>query len=81
MWCVRYDLIEEGYNTKGGELRGIDAGHDVLQVFADPFKHQLCENGENRTSQWRRAFALPVIERLRGWNTSLSDPRLVNVGQ
>ena len=78
--CVRCDLIEKGY-TKGGELRGIDAGHEVLQVFADPFEHQLCENGENRASRWRRAFALPVMERPRGWNPSLSDPRLINVGQ
>jgi hypothetical protein len=47
LWCVKYDSIEEGY-IQLAELRGIDAGHDDLQVFGDPFEPKTYESGEDR---------------------------------
>ena len=37
LWRVEHGIIREGY-VQGVELRGIDAGHEVLQVFADAFE-------------------------------------------
>jgi hypothetical protein len=34
---IEVDLIEESY-IQDVESRGIDAGYEVLQIFADPFK-------------------------------------------
>ena len=33
LWCVEYDLIEEGY-MHFAESRNIDLGQDLLQIFA-----------------------------------------------
>ena len=46
LWCVEQDLIEEGYRQLV-ESRDIDVGHKVLQVFANPFKQNICEDGED----------------------------------
>jgi hypothetical protein len=43
-WCAEFDFIEKSYIQRA-ELRGIDLGYEVLQVFADPFELQLRENG------------------------------------
>jgi hypothetical protein len=39
LWCVEYDVIEKGY-IQVVESRGIDASHEVVQVFADPLEPQ-----------------------------------------
>jgi hypothetical protein len=44
---VKYDLIEKGY-TQPVELRGIDTGHEVLQVIAGLFERKRCEDREDR---------------------------------
>ena len=49
MGSVKYQLMEEGY-LQVVELRGIDPGHKVVQLFASPFDVKLSENGENA---WR----------------------------
>ena len=41
---VEHDIIEEGY-IQFVESRGIDAGHEIVQVFAVPFEVEICENG------------------------------------
>jgi hypothetical protein len=46
LWNVEYELTEKGYPYKVKQ-RGIDPGHEVLQVFADPFEHQTSESGKN----------------------------------
>ena len=33
-WSIEIDLIEESY-IQAVESRGIDAGHEVLEIFAD----------------------------------------------
>jgi hypothetical protein len=61
LWCVKYDIIEEGY-SQGVELRGINEGHNDLQVFANPFETQLCESGEDSACLGRQMSACPVRE-------------------
>jgi hypothetical protein len=64
LWCVEYYLIEKGY-TQPVELRDINAGHEALQVSADPFKHKICEDREDKACQGRWMSAFLVRERLR----------------
>jgi hypothetical protein len=52
LWRVEYDIIEEGYRLFI-ELRGINAGHQVVQVPADPFEPKICENGKGRACRGR----------------------------
>jgi hypothetical protein len=40
LWSVEKELMEEGYR-QALELWGIDLGHEVLQVFADPLECQF----------------------------------------
>ena len=47
LWGVEYDIVEEGYKEKV-EFGGIDAGDEILQIFADPLEPKMCENGEDR---------------------------------
>ena len=65
LWCVEYDIIEKGY-IQMVELRGIDAGHEFVQVSADPLEQKTGENGEDRACLWRGTPACPVRERSRG---------------
>ena len=44
LWCVEYDIIEEGY-IKLAESRGVDAGHNNVQVSAEPFKLKYVRAG------------------------------------
>ena len=53
LWCVEYDLIEEGY-MQLVESRGIDLGQDLLQIFAGSFECKDGETGEDRACQRRR---------------------------
>ena len=46
LWHVEYDIIEE-YYIQVVELRGIDAGHEVLQIFADSLETKQYESGED----------------------------------
>ena len=50
------EYIEKGY-IQLIELRGIDAGHEVLQIFADPSVIKRCENGEDRACRGRGTSA------------------------
>jgi hypothetical protein len=52
LWNVEYELMEEGY-PDGVKQRGIDPGHEVLQVFADPLELKTSESGEDGAC-WRR---------------------------
>jgi hypothetical protein len=45
--CVGYNIIEEDY-VQGVESRGIDAGHEVVQIFGDPLEGEISENGKDR---------------------------------
>ena len=50
LWCVEYDLIEEGY-MQFVEARGIDPGQDLLQIFAGPLELNFGEIGEDKACQ------------------------------
>jgi hypothetical protein len=50
--------MEEGYR-QGLELWGIDLGHEVLQVFADPLECQRGESGEENACERRWTSAIP----------------------
>ena len=63
LWRVECDSIENDY-LQAVELRGIDAGHEVLHVIAIPFEHKICENREDSACQGTSAFL--VRGRLRG---------------
>ena len=65
MWCVEYDLIEEVYN-QAVELGGIDVGHEVVQIFADPSENKLSEREEGRACPRRRTSICSVRARPRG---------------
>ena len=45
-WSIETDLIEESY-IQAAESRGIDAGHEVLQIFAEPFKPKRRKSRED----------------------------------
>jgi hypothetical protein len=62
LWCDEYDIIEEGY-IQIAELRGINAGHEDLQVFGTPLERKMAENREGRTYRGRRTLAFLVRER------------------
>jgi hypothetical protein len=44
LWCVEYDIIEEGY-IQVVESRSIDACYEVVYVSIVPFEIQKGENG------------------------------------
>jgi len=51
------------------EMRGIDLGYKVLQVFTDAPKFKISERGEDCACQWRWASACSIRARLRGMET------------
>ena len=61
LWCVKCDIIEEVY-VQVVELRGIDAGHKVLQIFAVPLEGKICENSEGRACRGWWMLELRVRE-------------------
>ena len=54
VWSIEIDLIEESY-IQAVESRGIDAGHEVLQMFVDPFKPEIgkCQEEGACRRRWR----------------------------
>jgi hypothetical protein len=54
-------MIEKFY-IQFFEQRGIDAEHEVVQVFANPFESNLYENGEDDASRGRRTSPQLVRE-------------------
>jgi hypothetical protein len=44
LWNVDYGMADEGY-PDGVKQRGIDPGHEVLQVIADSLELKLSESG------------------------------------
>ena len=65
LWRIEYNLIEKNY-IQPVQLWGIDAGHKVLQVIADPFERKNSENREDRACQGRWVSAFLVREGFRG---------------
>jgi hypothetical protein len=43
--AVKIDLIEERH-TQDIEMRGVDAGHKVLQIFGNAFETKFVESGD-----------------------------------
>jgi hypothetical protein len=62
LWNVKYDVIEKGY-LDGVKQRGIDPDHELLQVFADPFKLKTSESREDGAC-WRRWTSVGTRERV-----------------
>src|SRR6266852_6223727 len=62
---VEIDLIEENY-VGVAELRGIDAGHKVIQIFTDSSKVKIRETGKDRACRRRRTLAFASRVRLWG---------------
>ena len=81
LWNVEYELMEEGY-PDGVEQRGIDPGHDVVQVFADPLELKTSESGEDGACwrRWTSAFPWSGRDR-RDSNSMVRDLRLANTAR
>jgi hypothetical protein len=62
---VEIDLIEENY-VQVAESRGIDAGHEVIQIFADSSELKIRESEKDRACRRRRSLTFPIRVRLRG---------------
>jgi hypothetical protein len=58
--------MEEGY-LQIFEYRGIDPGHEVLQIFIGSSEVQLGEGGEDGACLRGRTSAVPLRERWRGF--------------
>ena len=65
LWCVEYDIVGKNY-IQAVELRGIDAGHEVLQIFGNSLEPKMCENREDRAYRGRGTAACLVRTRPRG---------------
>ena len=70
LWCVENNIIEEGY-VQQDELRGIDAGYKVVQVFADPIEVKIFETGKDRACLERQTSTCQARARLRGFESKL----------
>jgi hypothetical protein len=46
VWNVEYEFMNKGY-PYAAKQRGINPGHEVLQVFADSNEHKTSESGED----------------------------------
>jgi hypothetical protein len=67
-WSIEIDLIEESY-IRAVESMGIDAGHEVLQIFADPFKPESRKSREDRACRREVEVDLPSLGEIEGdWN-------------
>jgi len=56
------------------EQRGIDPGHDVLQITANPFEPQVSESGEE-SARHRRQIRFRVTMRGFESNNEFLEPR------
>jgi hypothetical protein len=63
--AVEIDLIEENY-VQVAESRGIDAGHNVIQIFTDSSELKMHESGKDRACRRRRSLSFPIRVRLGG---------------
>jgi hypothetical protein len=62
---VEIDLIEEDY-LEVAEPRGIDTGHEDIQIFADSSELEIRESGEDRACLRRRSLTFRIRVRLGG---------------
>ena len=72
LWYVDYNIIERGY-MQGLELRGIDAGHDILKVYDDPLEPKICESGEDGACPGRRTSGCPARSRSKGLEIKMEN--------
>ena len=63
------------------ESRGIDASHEVLQVFTDPFEPKTGENGEDSAFLGRWTSASLIRVRLRGLEFKGKYAKAVQYGE
>jgi hypothetical protein len=77
LYCVEYDVIEK-YYKQPVESRGIDAGHQIVQVLADFFKPKIGKSGKDRACPRRRTSGRPIRARSRRFE---SKPKLFEAGQ
>jgi hypothetical protein len=64
LWGVENDLIEKEY-IQLVESRDIDVGHEVVQVFAVPFKPQKSENRKDGACRGKRKWTSARLVRAR----------------
>jgi hypothetical protein len=57
MWSVEINQSEKGHRQVE-KSRGIDVGHEVLQIFTNPIEFKVSESREDRAywRRWRSAF-------------------------
>jgi hypothetical protein len=77
LWCAEGAIIEKGY-PQPVELRGIDVGYKVLQIFADPSEIKRCEDREDRACRERETPAFQIRERFTGFE---SEEKIFKAGQ
>ena len=70
LWSVEYKLLEGGYLNRVKQ-RGIDPGHEDLQIFTDPFELKTSETWEGNACWWRQTSAFLV-----GARKGVSNPML-----
>jgi hypothetical protein len=66
MWSVKVEDLEEDYR-KVIELRDVDAGRDLIQVFAAPHEFKTSEGGKDRVCWRGQTSVFPVEARERGF--------------
>ena len=66
LWRVERPLMENVY-AQLVKLRGINWGHEVFQIFADPFERQQSENREESAYRRRWTSGFPVRAAQRGF--------------
>ena len=66
LWRVKDAIIEEVYQRLV-ELRGIDVGHKVLQIFADSLEVKGRKNGEDRACRGRETSAFQIRAKFGGF--------------
>jgi hypothetical protein len=64
-WAVKIDFVEKSY-IHFVELRGVDVGHEFLQIFGNAFESKFVESREDRAFWGRQTWNFPVRARLRG---------------
>ena len=62
---IKFELMEKS-DLEVVELRGIDLGDEILQIFADSNKQKMLENGENGACGWGQTSVFQVGGRSRG---------------
>jgi hypothetical protein len=65
-WSVECESVEEG-DMKVGELRRIDPGYEIFQVFGGHFEQEKCQSGEDRSCPGKMVTPVPIWTRLWGF--------------